>query len=411
MASAARRLAISVGASALLTLVLVEVLLQGLSRISPQVENILYPIPYSIPDDLLGRRGNPRYPGHDPKGFRNERLPAQAQIVILGDSQTYGVRSTREDAWPHQLQRLADVETYNMGFPGYGPIQNLLLLEEAVALAPELVIEAIYSGNDPFDAFELVYRAGNLPFLKSQDPDVLRALEEAEEQHADDELQVDVKGILNESQSGEGVLLGAVRQFLSRHLATYRFLGVIRRRAGGLLMDESWEQIKRSALARPDYFQVVETETSRKVFRCGYRLRGIDPRDSRVAEGARICLEALKLMKARCDRDEVKFLVVFIPTAELVFEPRIREAEAHMPEEYDLLLLGEKQFWSRSERFLDKEGIQFVDTLPALQQSLARGEQPYRMDYDGHPNAAGHRAIAQQVFLALNQRAGISPEP
>ena len=178
----ARRLAVSVGVSVVLTFVLVEVLLQGFSRISRQVENILDPIPYSIPDALVGHRGNPRYPGHDTKGFRNERVPAQAKIVVLGDSQTYGVRSTREDAWPHQLQRLAAVETYNMGFPGYGPIQNLLLIEEAVALHPKLVIEAIYSGNDLFDAFDLVYRAGNLPFLKSRDPDVLRAIEHSKQE-------------------------------------------------------------------------------------------------------------------------------------------------------------------------------------------------------------------------------------
>ena len=32
---------------------------------------------------------NPEFPGHDKNGFRNKSVPNQADIVCLGDSQTY----------------------------------------------------------------------------------------------------------------------------------------------------------------------------------------------------------------------------------------------------------------------------------------------------------------------------------
>src|SRR4030095_14915524 len=44
----------------------------------------------SLPDERLGSRPNPSYPGHDSKGFRNPRVPAKADVVALGDSNTYG---------------------------------------------------------------------------------------------------------------------------------------------------------------------------------------------------------------------------------------------------------------------------------------------------------------------------------
>ena len=46
---------------------------------------------------------------------------------------------------------------YQMGFPGYGVVQGLALLDEAIELEPELILPAICFGNDIYDAFDLVY--------------------------------------------------------------------------------------------------------------------------------------------------------------------------------------------------------------------------------------------------------------
>ena len=44
----------------------------------------------SIDDPDLVNRPNPKFPGHDRRGFRNPVALAKADIVALGDSQTYG---------------------------------------------------------------------------------------------------------------------------------------------------------------------------------------------------------------------------------------------------------------------------------------------------------------------------------
>jgi hypothetical protein len=47
--------------------------------------------PMTIPDARLGHRLNPAYPGHDVRGWRNQVPLDAADIVALGDSQTYGL--------------------------------------------------------------------------------------------------------------------------------------------------------------------------------------------------------------------------------------------------------------------------------------------------------------------------------
>jgi len=49
-------------------------------------------------------RGDPRYPDHDARGYRNAHAVSRADIVALGDSHTYGVAvKKRHEAWPAVL--------------------------------------------------------------------------------------------------------------------------------------------------------------------------------------------------------------------------------------------------------------------------------------------------------------------
>ena len=52
---------------------------------------------------------------------------------------------------------------------------------------------------------------------------------------------------------------------------------------------------------------------------------------------------------------------------------------------------------------LAARGIAHVDTLDALRACFDRGEQPYAVSGDGHPNAIGYRAIASAVTEHLRQ--------
>lgn len=85
-------------------------------------------------------------------GFRGEELPQQKperslRILCLGDSCTYGLMVSADDAYPAVLERLlADrlaprqVEVINGGVLGYSSLQALILLQEkGFALQPDIV--------------------------------------------------------------------------------------------------------------------------------------------------------------------------------------------------------------------------------------------------------------------------------
>jgi lysophospholipase L1-like esterase len=97
---------------------------------------------------------------HDILGFRNRAVPNFATIVVIGDSQTYGNNAPLEEAWPSRLEaHLADKEplVYSMAAGGWGAVQYLEMFTKATSFAPQLVIVAYYTGNDPRESVRVAY--------------------------------------------------------------------------------------------------------------------------------------------------------------------------------------------------------------------------------------------------------------
>jgi len=94
----------------------------------------------------------------------------------------------------------------------------------------------------------------------------------------------------------------------------------------------------------------------------------------------------------------ISFLVLLIPTKELVFKAVLFNKHEPLTQVYKNLLENEELMWEQTKTFLLAHNISFVDALPALRESLRPGQQPYRMSWDGHPNEIGHRAIAALVL-------------
>jgi hypothetical protein len=95
---------------------------------------------------------------HDVLGFRNRDVPAVADVVTLGDSQTYGVNVPLEDNWPSAMRRsLGHASVYNMGVGSWGAVQYADMFVNATAFRPRVMVVAFYSGNDPLDSFALAY--------------------------------------------------------------------------------------------------------------------------------------------------------------------------------------------------------------------------------------------------------------
>lgn len=103
------------------------------------------------PDVSVTRRGA-TYTSNA-QGFRSlydfENDPERYQVLIVGDSFTFGDGINDEITWPHLLQQLdRDLNVLNMGGSGYGVDQMYITLSETISqYKPKLVIAAFIDNN------------------------------------------------------------------------------------------------------------------------------------------------------------------------------------------------------------------------------------------------------------------------
>lgn len=381
-----------------------EITLGLLALASPTVHDILsnkrvIGIPQVVPDARLSVRPNPAYPEHDVNGFRNLSVPAKVSIVAMGDSQTYGTGVKLEEAWPKQLEQNFGQSVYSMACGGYGPAHSLLLWDEAVAMNPEIVIEAFYAGNDLYDSFNIVYNLGQLAELKNDDPQIQEQLKPSKQKSAIGTSVSTWDAMRNPAPIDPNSL--APRELLSRYSNLY---GLFRRvvlecrQRKRLTPDEEWVISQAAAKSKPAYLQEFNNDQFKTLLTCKHRMSALNLKKRQISEGLQISWKAMQQMHLRSDAKKIRFVVVMIPTKEMVF---LHLCENPTPEQL-LLAENEKLCWAKTKDFMTANGIEFVDALPALKDQFAAGTQPYRMNADGHPNAFGHQAIAQVVADALS---------
>ena len=132
-----------------------------------------------------------------------------------------------------------------------------------------------------------------------------------------------------------------------------------------------------------------------------YRLAVVNLEDPRIREGLRVSIELMKRMSAIAQRDGAQFTIVLIPTKELVFLDTFGVVSPDALTPLAKLGRNEQEVWREIKNELHKSGISYVDVLPALRVALRVGESPYQITSDGHPNARGHKAIAEAVWRHL----------
>lgn len=75
--------------------------------------------------------------------------PGERRVVVIGDSFSVGTVPLPLNFTSRIEDELPGVDVYNLGAPGIGPPEYLhLLLTEALALQPDLVVVDLYVGND-----------------------------------------------------------------------------------------------------------------------------------------------------------------------------------------------------------------------------------------------------------------------
>ncbi len=393
-----RKAGLFYGVMIVLALGLIELALQAMCIVSRRVNWMLSPAgEVAIPDAQLEFRPNPLFPEHDDHGFRNDRVPAQAHAVALGDSQTYGVGVKAHEAWPARLQALTGKTVYSLAFSGYGPGHSVLLWPAAQQLRPTTVIEGFYSGNDLYDAYHLVHDRHVLSQLGTTNADELRRIREVE---TSDPLAAKINRLSPVGAGSRPPRRGAM-ELVSKYCRTYGLLRLVKRavnsRSGGTGTSDEEEWRLTLARARqpdcPPGWEVVDTGRFKTVFRPDYRLAALDRDDPRIAEGWRISLASILELDRLAKTNGVRFLTLLIPTKELVFQ----NYWTNPVPAFQRLLQHEHAMWESTRAVLRINRVEFLDVLPVLRDQLAQGVQPYPVTEDGHPNRRGHEAIAAAV--------------
>jgi hypothetical protein len=322
--------------------------------------------------------------GFDALGFRNRAVPKTADIVAIGDSQTYGNTATMDDSWPYALGRLLDRHVYNMGLGGYGPNQYFELLKtKALSLKPRMVICGLSVTDDFDNAFHLTYGLDYWAYLR-----VLPGVK----------VDFDTWDTADEPAPS---WQKKRRVWLSQHSVLYQLVfhtGLGNRVKGELQIRNAAELYPGSATSL-----IIPEKHIEEAFQPTANLHGLDQGRESVREGMRITFELLKEMNETCQRNHIQFVVVVIPTKEMVFSQYLEHnSKIALADVVDKLLVNERVALDQTFKFLTDANIISVDPLPLLQKSVGQGLFA-RSAGDMHPNKNGYEIIAEAVAERLKQ--------
>lgn len=405
--------AVFAGIIILLILLVTEGFLQLAARLSPQVNRILSPdatapsIPYRLADPLLGYRGHPGFPGHDSNGFRNKKSLTNADIVTIGDSQTYGTGVSCDQSWPQQLSDCSGMSVYNMSLGGYGSIQALLLMKATVfQLNPKIILFMLYDGNDFIDAYDAVYNHGLCNALRSTDPEILKAIDLPEEKNPlipkvneiTSQLWSDKLVKSTRPKNGDGVLkkLKLVQLFVSLQEAVATAISSKRVYAQPRIAQQ---------VTDPNfiYFVPFDCRDFKTTFTPHYRNLAMDLQDARVREGQRLTLEAIREMKNLADSDSKHFWVLLLPTKEKAFYDLYKQYNMDPSKAVQSTVRFNDEVRNVTIDYFQQHEIPYIDTLPILHKCFKQKQQPFFENADGHLNHIGHQAVAQAVYECIEK--------
>ena len=371
----------------------------------------------AVSDPNLGVRPNPLFPTHDEHGFRNPSVPKTAECLALGDSLTYGDSVPAYQIWPARLSSLTGRTTYNMAFEKeYGPIHYFFLLQEGLSLHPKTVIVGLNLGDDLYDTFRKVYADANLQGLRTQDSATSRAIEELEvkdplerKMKKADDLRRDRESLRRQKYVRSKYPL---RSFLRGHFYTYRFFSALKqkifsppKRPVSLQEDTDWSAYEEMVKASPNVFESFRRGRIQTVFAPQSKGFALDTQDIRIAEGLRISLEILRQMQDQLHKENKSLVVLLLPTKESVFSGLARQYGIAMSPLYERLVQQEREVRKTVKEYLKAHEIEFLDPLPALQESLRLEESPYFISSQDQLNRAGHEIVASQLVPVLKRLA------
>ena len=327
-------------------------LVQTSKSVPPFFEGVFREVDYAadgmlINDPYTNVRFKPLLPAdtgtgpHDILGFRNTAVPNKAEVIVIGDSQTYGIGEALADNWPSQLQDLLsprDWSVYCMAVGGWGAVQYLDMFGKAIHLNPEVVIIAFYSGNDPLDAFSTAYGNPNWHDLR-----------------------------LNPE------------------------------------LDKTDAPAAVPMLAVEDAWRVKFTNDIRIAFTPRGRLLANNRELAVVRTGYAIMAEVASRISTMAMVQGITVVFTTIPTRELVYAARVAQQQLAAPETYTQLVVMELENINElAGHIRDLPGAHYIDLVQPMQAAALTDAALYPRLWDGHPGTAGYQLIASVLANTIN---------
>lgn len=341
-----------------------------------------------VGDPILGAVPSPHSDaGFDAWGFRNKKVPETADMVAVGDSHTFGNTARMVDSWPYVLGQLTNLHVYNMGMGGYGPNQYFYLsTTKAFQLKPRVVLWGLYMGDDFENAYSITYGLDHWTYLRQLPAQKANA------------------NIWDPPAARPG-LTKNIRIWLSRHSVLYQI--VFHASLSGRVQGEL--QIRNAAKLYPGVASslIIPDKNILEAFRPEAMLTRLDQNNPDILEGMRITFALMQQMDDLCRKNNAQFVVVIIPTKEMVFSKYLEHnPNIALSNVFDNLLVNEREARQKLLTFLNSSNIAYVDTLPALSGSVEH--QLYaRTAADMHPGKNGYHVIAEAVAAAAKN--GFAP--
>jgi lysophospholipase L1-like esterase len=300
---------------------------------------------FILRDPLLVNRAHPLFDDqylmgpNDILGFRNRAVPNEADIITIGDSQTYGNNAPLEENWPSRLAAHLPNRApiiYNMSCGGWDGVQYLDIAKVALRFHPRVIVVAFYAGNDPRAGFALAYG--------------------------------------------------------SDHWADLRIDPTLTARDAPPI---AWP-------APPsDQWAVRFKDGSRTVFTPKLRLSSNLPDHVAIKTAWRILQEVAARITTHARDAKVPVLFTVIPTKELVHAQRIAAEGIEATDDYRTLVASELRYIADfGATVRGFPGASYVDVVTPMQEAALKS-MLYRGSTDGHPSPAGYDVLAATISAAL----------
>ena len=324
-------------------------------KVPPFFENVFRQEDLSakiIISDPLVNRGKPFYPDNitygpgDLLGFRNRSIPNVADIITIGDSQTYGNNVAIEHNWPNQLTAgLMNKQNtlYNMSVGAWGATQYFDIFQKAIWFQPRLIIVAFYTGNDPLDSFIRVYGDERWQDIR---PDNKLSKEDAPKAVYPDPKKV----------------------------------------------------------PESEFWRVIFSDGTIITFTPKYRHISNMYSHPAVRAGYTIMEQLAGKMAFMARQFNVKLIFTIIPTKELVYAKKIFSDNKIPRQDYLALVKDEqKNISGLAQSLAAIPGATYVDVVAALQDAALGRKYLYPISKNGHPLEYGYSVIAQTLRLHANK--------